>query len=168
MNVNIIKTQIFHYKKFDLKGHWRLLLNFVKKVLWFFTDFERKKISECKHHRDVFLFIKLSKTSKVTFLFTDPLFLRYIFYVTNLILLKFDMNANITKMQLFDCIKIDLIIILWTYFVLFSQIKIILCSIQGPRNNFNNIETPSKLETVCYARQNYLIELDFEYLLIMF
>ena len=49
-------------------------------------------------------------------LITDPPFLRYIFCVLNL------MNANITKMQIFDDMKFNLIItvtyVLWTTFVL--------------------------------------------------
>ena len=68
-------------------------------------------------------FIKWSKTSKVmhwtpqkvTFWFKDSLFLRYISYVSNLILPKFGMNASITKMQIFDDMKFDLIIITLTY-----------------------------------------------------
>ena len=52
----IIKTQIFHDKKFDLKGHWRLLLIFFAKLekKWMLTLFKR-----------CIFFIKWSKTSKL-------------------------------------------------------------------------------------------------------
>ena len=39
---------------------------------------------------------------------------------------------------------------------------------QGPRNNFNDKETPSIVGTVFYASQIFFIYLDFEYFLIMF
>ena len=61
-----------------------------------------------------FLFIKKghSMSPNVTFLFTDSLFLRYIFCFSNLILPKFGINANITKMLMFDDLKFDLVITL--------------------------------------------------------
>ena len=54
---------------------------------------------------------KLLKVTKGHFLFTGSLFLRF-FRVSNLILPKFGMNAKITKMQIFDDMKLDLILTL--------------------------------------------------------
>ena len=57
---------------------------------------------------------KVIEDHKVTFMFTDTIF-SGIFCVSNMILPKFCMNANITKMQIFDDMKFDLIIITLTY-----------------------------------------------------
>ena len=84
------------------------------------------------------------------------------------------MNAKITKMQIFDDMKIYLLINnlyfrSYGHILSFFSHKLKLFYVQSKdKGKYLTIQNHLlKLETVCYSRQTYLMQLEFEYLLIM-
>ena len=72
--------------------------------------------------------VRPQRSLKVTFIFTNPLFLRFIFCVQNLLIPKFGMNASIRKMQIFVNMKFHLMITL-TYVLMDNFCPCILLKI---------------------------------------
>ena len=50
MNINIMNTQILHLIKYDLKGHIRLKIHFVRYLLFFGLKSDRIKTLTSKGH----------------------------------------------------------------------------------------------------------------------
>ena len=109
------RTKCKKFMKFDLKGLWRPLFIFLKRFCHFSAIFKK---SECYYYRDAFFLINdVTHQRSLEFIKGHPFiyrstFSQVYFFVSNLILPNFGMNANITKMQIFDDMKFDLIITL--------------------------------------------------------